>query len=173
LGIDTLRSEQQHRGGGCHESSKSSGSILISGDAPYNRGMRFGKLRIAWSVGWGILCLLFVALWVRSYRWVDILGNWPPTDIVSYQGRLYYDGRNFRVDLDTAIRDGLKIYRRPFWLYCCRIKGDGSVTKVGDAAGVPIWTLALITGLAAAVWPTTALCGKSSRAAEKNPHPPH
>jgi len=28
---------------------------------------RFRKLRIAWSVGWGILCLLLIVLWMRSY----------------------------------------------------------------------------------------------------------
>jgi hypothetical protein len=33
--------------------------------------MRFRKLRIAWSVGWGILCLLLIALWVRSYWYLD------------------------------------------------------------------------------------------------------
>jgi hypothetical protein len=30
-------------------------------------GMRFRTLQIAWSVGWGIACLLLIALWVRSY----------------------------------------------------------------------------------------------------------
>ena len=29
--------------------------------------MKFRKLRIAWSVGWGIACVLLVVLWVRSY----------------------------------------------------------------------------------------------------------
>lgn len=29
--------------------------------------MRFRNLRIAWSVGWGILCLLLIVLWVRTY----------------------------------------------------------------------------------------------------------
>jgi hypothetical protein len=33
--------------------------------------MRFRKLRIAWSVGCGILCLLLIVLWVRSYWWWD------------------------------------------------------------------------------------------------------
>jgi hypothetical protein len=36
-------------------------------------GMRYRKLRIAWSVGCGILCLLLILLWVRSYWWFDIL----------------------------------------------------------------------------------------------------
>jgi hypothetical protein len=29
--------------------------------------MRFRKLRIAWSVSWGLACVLLVVLWVRSY----------------------------------------------------------------------------------------------------------
>ncbi len=33
--------------------------------------MRYRKLRIAWSVVWGLAAVLLVALWVRSYWWVD------------------------------------------------------------------------------------------------------
>jgi hypothetical protein len=33
--------------------------------------MRFRKLRIAWSVGWGLLAVLLMVLWVRSYWWSD------------------------------------------------------------------------------------------------------
>src|SRR5262245_14496481 len=33
--------------------------------------MRFRKLRIAWSVGWGLACVLLIALWVRSCWWCD------------------------------------------------------------------------------------------------------
>ena len=33
--------------------------------------MRFRKLRIAWSVGWGLAAVLLIALWVRSYWRVD------------------------------------------------------------------------------------------------------
>jgi hypothetical protein len=32
--------------------------------------MKYGKLRIAWSVAWGLLAVLLIVLWVRSYRWV-------------------------------------------------------------------------------------------------------
>jgi hypothetical protein len=35
--------------------------------------MRFRKLRIAWSVGWGIVAVLLCVLWVRSYWRQDIL----------------------------------------------------------------------------------------------------
>ena len=38
--------------------------------------MRFRKLRIAWSVGWGAVCVLLIVLWVRSYWKLDgISGN--------------------------------------------------------------------------------------------------
>jgi hypothetical protein len=33
--------------------------------------MNYRKRRIAWSVACGILCLLVIALWMRSYRWFD------------------------------------------------------------------------------------------------------
>ena len=35
---------------------------------PSNTLMRFRKLRIAWSVGCGIACVLLIVLWVRSYK---------------------------------------------------------------------------------------------------------
>jgi hypothetical protein len=34
-------------------------------------GMRFRKLRIAWSVFWGVTGVLLIALWVRSYCRTD------------------------------------------------------------------------------------------------------
>jgi hypothetical protein len=33
--------------------------------------MRFRKLRIAWSVFWGLAAVLLIVLWVRSYWWHD------------------------------------------------------------------------------------------------------
>jgi len=33
--------------------------------------MKYRKLRITWSVAWGVLCLLLVALWVRSSQHLD------------------------------------------------------------------------------------------------------
>jgi hypothetical protein len=37
--------------------------------------MRFRKLRIAWSLLWGVAALLIVILWARSYRSMDQLGG--------------------------------------------------------------------------------------------------
>jgi hypothetical protein len=41
----------------------------------YNRGMRFRKLRIAWSVFWGLAAVLMIVSWVRSYWWLDSAGR--------------------------------------------------------------------------------------------------
>src|SRR4051812_21196701 len=35
--------------------------------------MKFRKLRIAWSVFWGVACVLLVVLWVRSFFATDSL----------------------------------------------------------------------------------------------------
>jgi hypothetical protein len=35
--------------------------------------MRYRKLRIAWSVVWGLAAVLMIALWVRSYRGYDVV----------------------------------------------------------------------------------------------------
>jgi hypothetical protein len=37
--------------------------------------MRFRKLRIAWSMFWGLACVLLMVLWVRSYYRYDS-GTW-------------------------------------------------------------------------------------------------
>jgi hypothetical protein len=42
--------------------------------SPTTAAMKHRTLRIAWSVAWGILCLLLIALWLRSYWWRDNYG---------------------------------------------------------------------------------------------------
>jgi hypothetical protein len=64
---------------------------------PFIRG-----LRIAWSVAWGILCVLLVVLWVRSYWRMDIVAIPSPPErfmAVSYYGRIYWS----KVALDKAV----------------------------------------------------------------------
>jgi hypothetical protein len=46
--------------------------------------MRFRKLRIAWSVGCGVACVLLIVLWLRSYRTFDAIG-WPVTSRMNFQ----------------------------------------------------------------------------------------
>src|SRR3954451_10336249 len=51
--------------------------------------MRHRKLRIAWSVACGIICLLLVALWVRSYFSFDELTLWG-NGVQSANGRVNF-----------------------------------------------------------------------------------
>jgi hypothetical protein len=39
--------------------------------------MRFRKLRIAWSVFWGLACVLPVVLWVKDYRTTRLVASQP------------------------------------------------------------------------------------------------
>jgi hypothetical protein len=59
---------------------------------------RFRKLRISWSVGWGLLAVLLITLWVRSYWYMDEVRNassWV-TQLASYRGGIhYYRGPTF------------------------------------------------------------------------------
>ena len=54
--------------------------------------MRFRKLRIAWSVFWGLACLLLILLWVRSYWWHDYCRG----AVVGMQG-VYFDSAQGRI----------------------------------------------------------------------------
>jgi hypothetical protein len=54
--------------------------------------LRYRKLRIAWSVGWGVICAMLIALWARSYWRMDYLTGMLTAnrqiEIYSIQGRL-------------------------------------------------------------------------------------
>jgi hypothetical protein len=39
-------------------------------------GMRYRKLRIAWSVVWGLAAVLLIVLWVRSYWTCESIARW-------------------------------------------------------------------------------------------------
>jgi hypothetical protein len=43
--------------------------------ADMNRPRLVRSLRIAWSVAWGIVCVLLILLWVRSYWWAITFGT--------------------------------------------------------------------------------------------------
>jgi hypothetical protein len=53
--------------------------------------MAVRNARIAWSVAWGVVAVLLVGLWVRSYSWWDAVGV--PTNhmLVSMQGNFLWD----------------------------------------------------------------------------------
>jgi hypothetical protein len=55
--------------------------------------LKYRKLRIAWSVGWGVVCLLVVVLWVRSYTYWDrphgAFGPWHGFYFNSIRGHVF------------------------------------------------------------------------------------
>src|SRR3954471_23472340 len=59
-----------------------------SSESGANSGMRFRKLRIAWSVVWGLACVLLVVLWVRSHR-PQPTERWYTTPAVFVNQKLY------------------------------------------------------------------------------------
>src|SRR5262245_7567786 len=44
--------------------------------------MKYRKLRIAWSVAWGVIAVLLCVLWVRSYWWMDAAFRASATNVV-------------------------------------------------------------------------------------------
>jgi hypothetical protein len=51
--------------------------------------MKYRKLRIAWSVGWGVLCVLLTVFWVRSYSWLDSASLFGKYSLASFRGELF------------------------------------------------------------------------------------
>jgi hypothetical protein len=74
--------------------------------------MKFRKLRIAWSVAWGIACVLLVAFWVKSY-WAEFVIPLPTSSLwlSSYEGRLNLLSTDD--SYDSACRINWSV---PYWL---------------------------------------------------------
>jgi hypothetical protein len=54
--------------------------------------LRFRKIRIAWSVVWGIIAVLVVALWARSFWWTGmLLPRLTNERVVLTHGELYFN----------------------------------------------------------------------------------
>jgi 4-amino-4-deoxy-L-arabinose transferase-like glycosyltransferase len=72
--------------------------------------MSFRKLRIAWSVGWGLVVVLLTVLWVRSYWWYEYA--FKPIDFrraisfSSQQGQTSIRVATFRLDSYFRQNDG-------------------------------------------------------------------
>jgi hypothetical protein len=53
--------------------------------------MRFFNLRIAWSVAWGLMVALLVAIWIRSYWFVDFIVIAKSHSLAWMQGLIFFD----------------------------------------------------------------------------------
>lgn len=53
--------------------------------------MKYRKLRIAWSAAWGIVALLLVGWWVRSYSWWDVVTVGTNHSLATMKGSFLWD----------------------------------------------------------------------------------
>jgi hypothetical protein len=90
--------------------------------------MKYRKLRIAWSVAWGVVAVLLCMLWVRSYTVADSLALDGRNRVTVVAGRIYLN-EQFQVS-ENAIMP----YPRP--------NGVGIPQGVGGGSG--IWPILVI-----------------------------
>src|SRR5689334_21628724 len=120
--------------------------------------MRFHKQRVAWSVVWGVACLLLIVLWVRSYwYWDDVRCQHSMLPygvrIMSMRGGAYltlkeYDassgshmGERLTMGVFIIDRHGERVSNCWFYLFDY------------DKAYVPYWIVTVLSSvLAAAPW---------------------
>jgi hypothetical protein len=114
--------------------------------------MRFRRLRIAFSAVCGLMCVLLIALWVRSY-WRGDVAQVRPTvtesfGIGSVRGSIGFDGK----------ANPFRSWRRSdwkVWSYPAEIMDPDTFRFeydpiVGIDVTVPHWTLVLLFGILAA-----------------------
>jgi hypothetical protein len=118
-------------------------------------GVRFRKLRIAWSVAWGIACLLIVVLWVRSTAYVDVLTvratSSRTLSIASIPGVLWITPNGFN---PTTNRWHRIVESADLWVRA----GDNNVVTRRSLFGImyrwlkiPYWFLASVTAAISAL----------------------
>ncbi len=111
--------------------------------------MKYRKLRIAWSVAWGVVAVLLVVLWVRSYWFGDFT-------VIKYSA-----SHQFRlVSIDGVIGSAIEnptAYNPRFIVGSEAISPNGFDWTIYHVWGnhtrlcVPHWVLAIVPGSIAAV----------------------
>jgi hypothetical protein len=108
--------------------------------------MKHRKLRIAWSVACGILCLLLIVLWVRSYSGIDATQG---LRIASSQGTLYI---NQSLTLLTPTDYNGPVFSYPhFGSSYTFTPSSARVQFIRPGFGLPYWAIVLtmtLTGVA-------------------------
>lgn len=130
----------------------------MSSDAPTVevRPKRFRKLPIAWTVAWGVMAVLFCAMWIRSYwQWEELYYVYPQNRVVcaavrsgavtvahSYADKYFVTtkraGWRFHHGMNSqpfAFRNVFRVFRRP-----------DSYSLV-----VPLWILAVASAATTAI----------------------
>ena len=117
--------------------------------------MKYLKLRIAWSVAWGVVAVLLVALWVRSYsdHHLDILPQRPTGPPFALVNSTYL--LRGSICSYTFVHESHWLYN---WLPSARLQGAGFLLAWTNAppwyfAGVPLWfPVAIAIGLGGIPW---------------------
>jgi hypothetical protein len=130
--------------------------------------MKFRKLRIAWSVFWGLACVMFIAVLARSYWKLDGISGNRGSEYVYFDilmGRVHYSrstpattippmsipwrafhGPIFDTDLHPRMSDS-QVRGKHILGFGWQVWGNGWEVSV------PLWSLVLISGvLATAPW---------------------
>jgi hypothetical protein len=116
--------------------------------------MRFRKLRIAWSVFWGLACVLLIVLWVRSYYRYDMLSRLTPrflqTTIYSRDGTVAFSQMDLRQISQnqphgwSLSSDGAFTSNRKGWYFWAHVRGAWEL-------GIPHWLIVSMIALSASV----------------------
>jgi hypothetical protein len=127
--------------------------------------MKYRKLRIAWSVVCGILCLLLIVLWVRSYWWIDHLQRISSTfvsDICPYDGKLVFNWSDDAENAKSAMErhgEGWHLWKRSVesWRGTSapplskRLFHPFSLTLSPNQLVIPFWAVAILSSILGAL----------------------
>jgi hypothetical protein len=115
------------------------------------------KLRIVWSASWVIVCLLLVALWVRSYsrcdiaiaqlsaKWVGVVSTYPGGFVI----QRYTPNNGSR---GFSSHDADQVYHAPPYVSAL---GFGLLATGGrQGVYIPFWSLVLSAAVVAVIDPS-------------------
>ena len=115
--------------------------------------MRFRKLRIAWSVGWGIMAVLLLALWVRGYWWLNQaqykISNTESFVVLSAGGTVSAARMQSRFPIVSSFysaaitSEEIESYQRVRWQF--------TISRSLKEIRVPTWFAAVVCGVLAAL----------------------
>ena len=101
--------------------------------------MRYRKLRIAWSVVWGVVVVLLIVLWVRSYRCVE---TWNIPVTRSTHVYLSSIPNAFAFGLGNSSPTATREYRSmpaTKWLESCPYSGAAFFQITAASVAMPYW----------------------------------
>ena len=120
--------------------------------------MKFRKLRIAWSVVWGLAAVLLVVLWVQSYWWFNhaqyIFSNNRFVALIAVQGVVSVFGGTFDAPVGVPVESSIS--SRKVWFETDYWKSQHWYFDFDEPVRIvraPLWFLvAACGGISALSW---------------------